>query len=84
MRKAAREGVRSTDFKILEEGPTSVVAERCCFNQWEWNTDAGVYARPIEGGTEAAGLIPHRERYEHFGTIDCFVGDPTRLTGVAA
>ena len=28
---------------------------------------------------ETAGLTPHRERYEHFGEIECFVGDPTSL-----
>ena len=59
VRKAAREGIRNTDFKILEEGPTSVVAERCCFNPWEWNTVAGVYLRPIEGGTEVVVQTKH-------------------------
>lgn len=52
VRKAAQEGVQNADFKIVEEGPTFLVAERCCFNQWEWNAVAGVYLRPVEGGTE--------------------------------
>ena len=40
--------------------------------------------RSMDVDAEAAGLIPHQERYEHFGNVDCFVGDPTRLTGVPA
>lgn len=52
VRKAAQEAVQNADFKIVDEGPTFVVAERCCFNQWEWNAVAGVYLRPVEDGTE--------------------------------
>jgi hypothetical protein len=52
VRKAAQEAVQNTDFKIIDEGPTFVIAERCCFNQWEWNTVAGVYLRPLADGTE--------------------------------
>jgi Protein of unknown function (DUF2652) len=33
---------------------------------------------------DAAGLRAHRERYEHFGDVDCYVGDPTRFCEVAA
>lgn len=52
VRKATQEGIQNADFKIVDEGPTFVVAERCCFNQWEWNSVAGVYLRPVEDGTE--------------------------------
>ena len=52
VRKAAQEAVQNTDFKIIDEGPTFVIAERCCFNQKEWNAIAGVYLRPVEDGTE--------------------------------
>ena len=38
--------------------------------------------RYMDVDAEAAGLISHRERYEHFGDVDCFVGDPTMLIGV--
>jgi Protein of unknown function (DUF2652) len=33
---------------------------------------------------EAAGLVAHRERYDHFGDVDCYVGDPTRFSEVVA
>jgi hypothetical protein len=52
VRKAAQEAIQNADFKIIDEGPTFVLAERCCFNQWEWNAVAGVYLRPVEDGTE--------------------------------
>ena len=41
--------------------------------------------RYMDVDAESAGLIPHGERYEHFGAVACFVGDPTLVaTGVPA
>lgn len=50
--KAAKEGVLNSDFKIIDEGPTFIIGEKCCFNMWEWNEIVGVYLRPVDEGTE--------------------------------
>ncbi len=59
---AAREGVQNSDFKITNEGPDFFVAERCCFNQWEWNEVAGVYLRPVKQDGEGTEVVI-RTRY---------------------
>ena len=44
----------------------------------------GPALRYMDVDPESAGLTPHGERYDHFGDVECFVGDPTLITGVAA
>ena len=74
--------------RLQAAGRDVILAHRLLKNRVPRTGDYVLITEPalryMDVDAEAAGLIPHRERYEHFGTIDCFVGDPTRLTGVAA
>ena len=74
--------------RLQAAGRDVILAHRLLKNRVPRTADYVLLAEPalryMDVDADAAGLIPHRERYEHFGDVDCFVGDPTRLTGVAA
>ena len=74
--------------RLQAAGRDVILAHRLLKNRVPRMADYVLLTEPalkyMDVDAESAGLIAHRERYEHFGDVDCFVGDPTRLTGVAA
>ena len=74
--------------RLQAAGSDVILAHRLLKNRVPRTADYVLFTEPalryMDVDAEAAGLIAHRERYEHFGDVDCFVGDPTRLIGVPA
>jgi hypothetical protein len=51
------------------------------------STDYAVLTRPalryMDVDPHRLGLLPHSERYEHFGEVECFIGDLARASSAA-
>ena len=74
--------------RVQAAGRDVILAHRLLKNRVPRTGDYVLLTEPalrhMDVDAEAAGLISHGERYEHFGDVECFVGDPTQLTGVPA
>ena len=74
--------------RLQAAGRDVILAHRLLKNRVARSGDYVLFTEPalrhMDVDAAAAGLIAHRELYEHFGDVDCFVGDPTQLSGVAA
>lgn len=61
-------------------GPDVILAHRLLKNRVPRSRDyvllTGSALRHMQVDPAQAGLTPHTERYEHFGDVDCFVGEP--------
>jgi len=66
-------------------GRDVILAHRLLKNGLARNTDYVLLTEPalrrMDVDPARIGLTPHAERYEHFGQVDCFVGEPA-LAGV--
>ena len=75
--------------RLQAAGRDVILAHRLLKNRVARTADYALLTEPalryMDVNAESAGLIPHGERYEHFGDVACFVGDPTLVaTGVPA
>ena len=74
--------------RVQAAGRDVILAHRLLKNRVPRTVDYVLVTEPalryMDVEAAAAGLIAHRELYEHFGDVECFVGDPTQPTGVAA
>jgi hypothetical protein len=60
-------------------GADVILAHRLLKNQVPRKADYALLTRPalqyMDVDPLQAGLLPHTERYEHFGDVECFIGD---------
>lgn len=65
--------------RVQTAGPDVILAHRLLKNGVPQKADYTLLTRPalqyMDVDPARFGLLPHTERYEHFGDVECFVGD---------
>ena len=65
--------------RLQAAGRDVILAHRLLKNGLPRKADYALLTRPalsyMDVDPARAGLLPHTERYEHFGDVECFVGD---------
>jgi hypothetical protein len=74
--------------RLQAAGKDVILAHRLLKNGVSKNTDYVLFTGPalrhMDVDPARAGFSAHTERYEHFGDVECFVGDLTGLGAVSA
>jgi hypothetical protein len=68
--------------RVQAAGKDVILAHCLLKNRVQRTVDYVLLTRPalryMDVDPQRAGLLSHTERYEHFGEVECFVGDPGR------
>ena len=74
--------------RVQAAGREVILVHRLLKNQVPQKADYALLTRPaleyMDVDPARLGLLPHTERYEHFGDVECFVGDLAYATSSTA
>jgi len=74
--------------RVQAAGSDVILAHRLLKNRVPRKAGYALLTRPalryMDVDPVRAGLVAHIERYEHFGDVECFVGESERVTSCAA